>query len=264
MKRIFFSLTIALSIHYFLFKLLLPCLMNKTEDVALKTQSIMITMSHKSPETVEKPVFTSKKLPPLIKTKVTHTLPAPKQKEQTLKKIYIKKKPVHPLIETPQSKVKPKVASNPLKKVLPKKLPIEIQKPSRPELQHTFTKRDPLLENLKKQKTNENPRTSKKNKKTSDVPIKTIYFTDPEYRNNPSPTYPKKARKKGYEGLVELLVLISVDGRASQIKIKKSTGYNILDKQAIKSIQKWTFNPPINDGQIVDAWVMIPIRFKLY
>ena len=69
--------------------------------------------------------------------------------------------------------------------------------------------------------------------------------------------------RRGYEGLVELLVLISVDGHASKIKIQTSTGHSILDKQAVKTIKKWTFVPRTHHGKPVEAWVMVPVRFKL-
>ncbi len=267
MRRLIFSFIIALCIHY-LFALFLPSVfINKPENAVSEIKSIMVDMSYREPEIVKTILLPPKNIPQPIKKKQKPpakikkvSTPIPKQKERTPKKIYIKKEPVTPSIEVPKQKAAPK----PDKKTPPIKLQPEESKTPILKPQRIATKNDIPLMNTEKQDEKVIKKPSVEIIKPTKNPIQTILFSDPEYRNNPSPTYPKKARKKGYEGLVELLVLISVDGRASQVKIKKSTGYSILDKQAIKTVQKWTFKSRRDNGQTIATWVMVPIRFKLY
>ena len=267
MTRLFFPLIIALCIHYS-FTLFLPSVfINKPENAVPEIKSIMIDMSYREPEIVKVPVLPPKNVPqpikkeqkPPAKIKKVST-PIPKQKKRTPKKIYIKKEPVTPSIEVPKQKTAPK----PEKKTPPMELQPEESKTPILKPQRSATKNEAPLKNIKKQEEKVIQKPSVKIIKPTQNPIQTILFSDPEYRNNPSPTYPKKARKRGYEGLVELLVLISVDGRASQVKIKKSTNYSILDKQATKTVQKWVFKPRRSNGQAIETWVIVPIRFKLY
>ena len=80
---------------------------------------------------------------------------------------------------------------------------------------------------------------------------------------NQPPEYPRIGRVRGYQGTVILNVLVSQRGTVSQIRIKKSSGYWILDTAAIKAVKDWKFEPGRNKGEIVQMWVEQPIRFQL-
>lgn len=85
----------------------------------------------------------------------------------------------------------------------------------------------------------------------------------PMYRKNPPPKYPRRARRKGYEGTVMLEVLVDEKGTVKDLKVFESSGYELLDKSAISSVQKWLFTPGTKDGGPAGMWVRIPVRFKL-
>jgi TonB family protein len=85
----------------------------------------------------------------------------------------------------------------------------------------------------------------------------------PDYKVNPKPHYPYVARRRGYEGIVVLKVLVMEDGRVGEIRIEESSGFEILDEAAIKSVRKWVFSPAKRNGIPVSSWVKIPIRFEL-
>ena len=74
--------------------------------------------------------------------------------------------------------------------------------------------------------------------------------------------YPEFARETGLEGQVILQVLVSKEGKAKNIEVVSSTD-KIFEKSAIKAVKKITFEPGKYDGNPVDAWVSIPISFKL-
>ncbi len=83
-----------------------------------------------------------------------------------------------------------------------------------------------------------------------------------KYRNAP-PQYPVLAERNGWEGTVMLKALVEKEGRASQVVVGESSGYKILDKAALKAVQKWQFEPGRIGSVTVASWVKIPVRFRI-
>jgi protein TonB len=83
------------------------------------------------------------------------------------------------------------------------------------------------------------------------------------YLNNPAPKYPSSARRMGEEGKVLLRVLVSADGLAKQVLLRASSGSDVLDDSAQAAVRKWRFIPAKLNGDTVEAWVQVPIVFKL-
>ena len=79
----------------------------------------------------------------------------------------------------------------------------------------------------------------------------------PRYLENSPPVYPSIAKRKGYEGTVLLSVKILVNGTVAELRVKKSSGYSILDRAALKAVEKWRFEIPFT------MWVDVPVRFVL-
>ncbi len=59
------------------------------------------------------------------------------------------------------------------------------------------------------------------------------------------PRYPRSARKRGYQGLVKLKVIIK-NGELSKLTIQKSSGYPLLDRAAKGAIRKWNWQPQLS------------------
>ena len=90
---------------------------------------------------------------------------------------------------------------------------------------------------------------------------------EPDYRadylNNPRPPYPMVARRMGYNGKVILNVEVLAEGRAGQVLLHKSCGYEILDNAALRTVKTWKFSPAKHFGQPVTQWFLVPIKFSL-
>lgn len=70
--------------------------------------------------------------------------------------------------------------------------------------------------------------------------------------------YPKLARQMGWEGRVTVSFLISSDGNTKNIRIKQSSGIEILDQSSIEAVKKASpFPKPPAEAQII-----IPISYK--
>ncbi|HET6461927.1 MAG TPA: energy transducer TonB [Syntrophales bacterium] len=85
----------------------------------------------------------------------------------------------------------------------------------------------------------------------------------PRYRENPRPVYPIIARVRGYEGLVLISAEVLADGRVGHVKVKRSSGYSILDQSALNAVRKWMFEPAKKMNIPLSMYVDIPLRFSL-
>lgn len=85
----------------------------------------------------------------------------------------------------------------------------------------------------------------------------------PRYRENTHPAYPLIARIRGHEGIVILSVEIFTDGSVGSLKIKKSSGYSVLDKSALEAVKTWKFEPGRKIGKPTIMWVDVPVKFVL-
>lgn len=90
-----------------------------------------------------------------------------------------------------------------------------------------------------------------------------ITFTQPKYSENPKPLYPQEARKKGYQGEVMLKVEVLANGQVGQVEVKKSSGYELLDRSASATVKQWKFIPAKKGKEKIPFWVNIPIKFQL-
>lgn len=84
-----------------------------------------------------------------------------------------------------------------------------------------------------------------------------------EYLRNPPPRYPLLARRRGEEGTVTLRVHVRRDGVPSSVGLEKTSGSSALDNAALDAVRAWRFAPARQGEEAVDAWVLVPIVFRL-
>lgn len=85
----------------------------------------------------------------------------------------------------------------------------------------------------------------------------------PIYKENPAPTYPQVARRRGMQGSVFLDVLVSPHGRVKDLRVAQSSGHDVLDQAAVMAVRAWTFEPARRGDEAVEMWVKVPVRFEL-
>jgi periplasmic protein TonB len=86
---------------------------------------------------------------------------------------------------------------------------------------------------------------------------------DATYLQNPPPRYPLVARRRGEEGTVTLRVHVRRDGVPASVRLEKTSGSSVLDNAALEAVRAWRFAPARQGGEAVDAWVLVPIVFRL-
>lgn len=83
------------------------------------------------------------------------------------------------------------------------------------------------------------------------------------YLNNPKPPYPLMALQMRNEGTVMLKALVQPDGSCGEVLLARSSGHELLDQSALKTVAQWKFVPARSQGKEVSQWVSIPIVFNL-
>lgn len=82
--------------------------------------------------------------------------------------------------------------------------------------------------------------------------------------NNPAPPYPAMSRRLGESGRVVLRVLIGPDGRAQEVRVQRSSGFERLDELALETARdRWRYVPGTRGGVPEAMWFNVPINFVL-
>ena len=84
-----------------------------------------------------------------------------------------------------------------------------------------------------------------------------------DYLDNPKPPYPMLSRRNGETGRVMLRVYVTTEGRAGQVEVDKSSGFERLDNAARNAVAGWRFVPARRGSEHVAAWVLVPISFVM-
>jgi len=77
------------------------------------------------------------------------------------------------------------------------------------------------------------------------------------------PDYPPDAFRKRTEGWVELEITVGADGKASSVVVSRAQPARVFDREAIRAVQQWTFQPALRDGRAVEGKMRRRMEFKL-
>ncbi|MEM5947089.1 energy transducer TonB [Spirochaetia bacterium 38H-sp] len=88
-------------------------------------------------------------------------------------------------------------------------------------------------------------------------------YKKPVLRRYEKPEYPPLARRKGEEGIVELLLKVSPGGQVVDVSIINSSGSRFLDRAAVEAARKFEFYPAVYSDKKIYTVYSISIRFEL-
>ena len=104
-----------------------------------------------------------------------------------------------------------------------------------------------------------------------DIPLQTpvmVYdkvgngVTAPKAIYDPNPDYTDRARKKKIQGSVVLSIVITDKGLVRDAKVVTGLDRD-LDKQALKAVGSWRFEPATKDGKPVAGRIKVEVDYKL-
>lgn len=76
--------------------------------------------------------------------------------------------------------------------------------------------------------------------------------------------YPQQCAQQGIEGRSHVTFVVNKKGKLTKIKVMKSAGHKLLDKEAIRAVKampKWI--PGEHEGKTVSVRMTLPVSFKL-
>lgn len=86
---------------------------------------------------------------------------------------------------------------------------------------------------------------------------------DASYLQNPPPTYPPISRRLGEQGKIVVRVLIGADGIPQRAEIKRSSGFERLDRAAVEYVMRCRYSPGKVGGVPQAMAYDAPVNFVL-
>ncbi len=78
-----------------------------------------------------------------------------------------------------------------------------------------------------------------------------------------APKYPRSAQRRNLSGWVDVVFTVTFDGTVKDIDVRNSEPGETFVNSAIKAVEKWEFEPVIEDGSLVEKRVGVRMMFAL-
>jgi protein TonB len=78
-----------------------------------------------------------------------------------------------------------------------------------------------------------------------------------------APKYPRAAQRRNLSGWVDVVFTVTTDGSVKDVEIRNSEPGETFVNAATKAVQKWEFEPVIENGTIVEKLVGVRMMFAL-
>jgi TonB family protein len=85
----------------------------------------------------------------------------------------------------------------------------------------------------------------------------------PECIHCPPPLYTRKASKAKFQGTVVLMVKVTEEGGAADIRIVKGVPFG-MNEEAVRTVSKWKFKPATREGKAMAISVPIEVTFRTF
>lgn len=212
----------------------------------------------------------------LLTAKIPWTAPAllkPQSREVSIQLVRTAKPESESTRTPPAREPKPKATARPRPKPEPKPPPAPIPEP---RAETPVSPPPPRLDTVAQMATDDAPPPQPETPRppesiesaagpssAEDDPGATVHLSVPLYDLNPTPNYPRVARRRRYEGTVLLEVLVDKTGAAARVEVIQSSGYAILDRSAVADVGQWRFKPARRGSRPVEMRVQVPVRYRL-
>ena len=77
------------------------------------------------------------------------------------------------------------------------------------------------------------------------------------------PRYPAVAKRRAWQGTVLLELRINAEGVVDSVVLRESSGYDLLDREAMRAVRAWRYEPGTRDGRPIAATLLQPVEFRL-
>lgn len=91
-----------------------------------------------------------------------------------------------------------------------------------------------------------------------------VVRSEPMALNRITPIYPRRARRRGAEGVVMVEATVDAAGIVSDVTVSASSGSRDLDASAVHAVRSATFAPATENGVGVCGRVRLTFEFRLH
>ena len=91
--------------------------------------------------------------------------------------------------------------------------------------------------------------------------LKNLVDHSPKVRFAQVPHYPARLARNGIGGKVYVFYSYNTTGDVTSTRLGRTSGYDDMDKAAVKAVKSWKFFPMLIDGKPVAGEGAIPITF---
>ena len=78
-----------------------------------------------------------------------------------------------------------------------------------------------------------------------------------------APRYPRSAERRNISGWVDVVFTVRTDGSVTDIDIIGSEPGNTFVDSATRAVEKWEFEPVVEDGQVVEKRAGVRMMFAI-
>lgn len=78
-----------------------------------------------------------------------------------------------------------------------------------------------------------------------------------------APRYPVECRRRKEQGVVLLGLVLAPDGTVAEISVRKSSGFDRLDRAALDAVRHWRWSPTVRGGEAMMVRGVVEIPFVL-
>jgi TonB family protein len=78
-----------------------------------------------------------------------------------------------------------------------------------------------------------------------------------------APKYPRSAERRNLSGWVDVVFTVTVDGTVADVEVRNSEPGDVFINAAVKAVEKWEFEPVVENGRAVEKTAGVRMMFAL-
>jgi len=78
-----------------------------------------------------------------------------------------------------------------------------------------------------------------------------------------APKYPRSAQRRGTSGWVDIVFTVAMDGSVKDLEVRDSTPEDVFDNAALRAVERWEFEPVVENGVLVEKRAGVRMMFAL-
>ncbi|RZV35120.1 MAG: energy transducer TonB, partial [Chromatiales bacterium] len=78
-----------------------------------------------------------------------------------------------------------------------------------------------------------------------------------------APKYPRTAQRRNQSGWVDVVFTVAMDGSVKDLQVRNADPEGVFDSAALKAVEKWEFEPVIENGVLVEKRAGVRMMFAL-